>query len=52
MSVSELESDDGNAIVQYLAEHPRLIGALFTAFLLLSQAGSAAANACASNNGI
>lgn len=27
----------------YLAEHPRMIGALFTVLLLLSQAGSAMA---------
>ncbi|WP_256566128.1 DUF7503 family protein [Natrinema gelatinilyticum] len=27
----------------YLAKHPRMIGALFTLFVLLSQAGSVAA---------
>lgn len=31
----------------YLAEHPRMIGVLFTMFLLLSQAG----NALAGSNG-
>ncbi|WP_425498445.1 DUF7503 family protein [Natrinema soli] len=30
-------------ITQYLKNHPRMIGALFTLLLLLSQAGSAAA---------
>ncbi|AGN01469.1 hypothetical protein L593_07620 [Salinarchaeum sp. Harcht-Bsk1] len=28
----------------YLAEHPRMVGALFTILLLLSQVGSVAAN--------
>jgi hypothetical protein len=37
MSESDLKS--------YLAEHPRMIGALFTMTLLLSQAGNAAAGA-------
>ena len=32
-----------NKISSYLEEHPRMIGVLFTAFLLLSQAGSALA---------
>ena len=30
-------------VKDYLAQHPRMIGALFTLFVLLSQAGSAAA---------
>ena len=30
-------------ITQYLENHPRMIGVLFTVLLLLSQAGSAAA---------
>ncbi|WP_327052238.1 DUF7503 family protein [Halomicrococcus gelatinilyticus] len=32
-----------NDLGTYLAENPRMIGALFTMMLLLSQAGSAAA---------
>jgi hypothetical protein len=32
-----------NTIASYLAENPRMIGVLFTMFLLLSQAGNAAA---------
>lgn len=36
------ENDD--AITAYLANNPRMIGALFTMTLLLSQAGSAAAS--------
>lgn len=31
---------DDNTIHSYLAEHPKLIGALFALMLLLSQAGS------------
>lgn len=31
-----------NTIEAYLAEHPRMIGVLFTTLLLLSQAGNAA----------
>lgn len=31
-------------ITQYLRNHPRMIGALFTVLLLLSQAGTVAAN--------
>ena len=33
-----------NTIATYLRENPRLMGVLFTAALLLSQAGSAAAS--------
>ena len=33
-----------NTITAYLAENPRMIGVLFTMFLLLSQAGNAAAS--------
>jgi len=29
---------------EYLAEHPKMAGALFTLLMLLTQAGSAAAN--------
>lgn len=35
-------SDDN--LKAYLAEHPRMIGVLFTLLLLLSQAGNAAAS--------
>jgi hypothetical protein len=31
-------------VVEYLKEHPRMSGVLFTVLLLLSQAGSAAAH--------
>ncbi|WP_192918544.1 DUF7503 family protein [Salinigranum salinum] len=36
-------SDDNTALVAYLTDHPRMMGALFTIVLLLSQAGSALA---------
>jgi hypothetical protein len=32
-----------NTVAAYLAEHPKMTGGLFTAMLLLSQAGSVAA---------
>jgi hypothetical protein len=32
-----------DSMKDYLADHPRMIGALFTILLLLSQAGAAAA---------
>ncbi|WP_202614457.1 DUF7503 family protein [Halostella litorea] len=35
---------DNDSLTTYLADHPRMIGALFTLLLLVSQAGSAAAN--------
>ena len=35
---------DNDSLTAYLADHPRMIGALFTILLLVSQAGSAAAN--------
>ncbi|WP_363465904.1 DUF7503 family protein [Halogeometricum borinquense] len=38
-----MSETDTNAVVQYLAEHPRMMGVLFTMLLLLSQAGSVAA---------
>ncbi|MFC4359930.1 hypothetical protein ACFO0N_18440 [Halobium salinum] len=34
---------EDNDLTTYLTENPRMIGALFTMLLLLSQAGSAAA---------
>ncbi|AFZ73427.1 DUF7503 family protein [Natronobacterium gregoryi] len=33
-----------DSMADYLAQHPRLIGALFTMFVLLSQTGTAAAS--------
>jgi hypothetical protein len=36
-------SDDNSALVSYLTDNPRMMGALFTIVLLLSQAGSALA---------
>jgi len=38
-----MSDDDTNAVAEYLANHPRAMGVLFTALLLLSQAGSVAA---------
>ncbi|MDS0298604.1 hypothetical protein NDI76_07605 [Halogeometricum sp. S1BR25-6] len=38
-----MSEDDANAVAQYLTDHPRMMGVLFTALLLLSQAGSVAA---------
>jgi hypothetical protein len=38
-----MSEDDTSGLASYLKEHPRLMGALFTMVLLLSQAGSAAA---------
>jgi hypothetical protein len=32
-----------DSMTEYLAEHPRMIGVLFTLFVLLSQAGTAVA---------
>lgn len=46
-----MSEDDANAVAQYLSEHPRLMGVLFTALLLLSQAGSAAAGNHVAING-
>lgn len=36
-------SDTDSKITAYLADNPRMIGILFTIFLLLSQAGTVAA---------
>jgi hypothetical protein len=44
MSENQTSTD---AIASYLREHPRMMGALFTMVLLLSQAGTV----IASNNG-
>lgn len=35
--------DDDGAVVQYLSDHPRMMGVLFSALVLLSQAGAVAA---------
>lgn len=40
-----------NVLVEYLSNHPRLIGALFTVGLLTTQASAALANAGTSNPG-
>lgn len=37
-------SDDTSKVAAYLAEHPRMAGALFTILLVLTQIGTAAAN--------
>lgn len=34
---------DDNTMQKYLAQHPRMIGVLFTMFVLLSQTGTVAA---------
>lgn len=38
-------------VAEYVAEHPKMAGVLFTALLLLSQAAPAAANAATVTNG-
>ncbi|EMA29188.1 hypothetical protein SAMN05444422_11032 [Halobiforma haloterrestris] len=35
---------DADGMSDYLAQHPRMIGVLFTLFVLLSQVGAAAAS--------
>lgn len=37
-------TDTNGRIASYLAEHPRMAGALFTILLVLSQVGTVAAN--------
>lgn len=37
-------SDNDGSMTAYLADHPRMAGALLTMLLVLSQAGTAAAN--------
>lgn len=37
-------SDNDGRMAAYLAEHPRMAGALFTILLVLSQVGTVAAN--------
>ena len=46
-----MSETDTNAFAQYLADHPRMMGVLFTALLLLSQAGSVAAGNNVAING-
>lgn len=36
-------SEAHDALVEFLAQHPKMLGVLFTALLLVSSAGSAAA---------
>jgi hypothetical protein len=38
-----MSNNDTHAVAEYLSNHPRAMGVLFTALLLLSQAGSVAA---------
>ncbi len=38
-----MSQDNNGKMAQFLAEHPRLIGVLFTMMLLLTQAGNVAA---------
>lgn len=45
-------SDDGSTLTEYLAEHPRMIGVLFTLVLLLTQAGTVAANCGSTVSGV
>ena len=42
---------DETSMKAYLADHPRMIGVLFTMMLLLSQAGAAAAGEISSTAG-
>lgn len=44
-------SNDNTTLAEYLSEHPRMIGALFTVLLLLTQAGNTLAAAASSNAG-
>jgi len=39
------------SVAEYVAEHPKMAGVLFTALLLLSQAAPAAANMATTNPG-
>lgn len=38
-----MSEDNASGLAQHLKEHPRMMGALFTMLLLLSQAGTVAA---------
>jgi hypothetical protein len=43
--------DPGESLKDYLSEHPRMIGALFTILLVLSQAGPVVAGGTTANPG-
>ena len=48
----EAESTESkSSVAQYFAEHPRMLGAMFTILLLLTQVGNAAAGSSASVSG-
>jgi len=42
---------NSSSVAAYLAEHPKMAGALFTAMLLLSKAGTAVAGSGGTTNG-
>jgi len=44
-------TDSESQVAQYFSEHPRMLGALFTILLLLTQVGSAAAATSATTAG-
>jgi len=44
-------SNDDSSMAGYVAENPKLMGALFTLVLLLSQAGNAAAAVAVATSG-
>jgi hypothetical protein len=45
MTQNDTDTDaDADTLASYLSDHPRMMGALFTTLLLLSQAGSAVAH--------
>jgi hypothetical protein len=43
-----MSENESGSVATYLKNHPRMMGVLFTALMLLSQAGTVAAN----NNGV
>lgn len=45
------QSDTASTMSEFLSEHPRLMGGLFTICLLLMEAGNVAANCCSTNSG-
>lgn len=48
--MTETQTDDGR-LATYLANHPRMMGVLFTATLILTQAGTVLANNGAGTSG-
>lgn len=44
-------STSKNRLTEWLADHPRFVGALFTMVVLLSKAGAVAANGGTATNG-